>query len=365
VKRYGNLFQRICAIDNLARAHENARKGKTHYSAVKMIDADPGFYLSELRLMLLAKKFTTSPYVHFTIHEPKEREISRLPYFPDRIVHHAVMQILGPIWDRQFIRDSYAAIPGRGIHAGSYRLRQYLRRPGSEYCLKMDIKKFYPNVDHGVLMSMLERKIKCPDTLWLLEDIVRSVPGGKGLPIGNYLSQYLSNIYLDGFDHWIKETMRCPLYIRYCDDAVILAKDKKYLGWLLERIRLYLENSLRLELNRKTRIFPVGSGGVDFLGYKTFRDRALLRPGSRRRLVQKMRLIMRRWRSMRPITIVNTIMSYVGWAVHCDARGLLRKHITGNRSIMAAFTWAVGRLGLKRSPMARLGIKYRNLFETA
>jgi RNA-directed DNA polymerase len=362
MKRYGNLYQRICDADNLARAHANARKGKTHYTAVKMIDADPAFYLRELRLMLLAKKFTTSPYVHFMIHEPKERKISRLPYFPDRIVQHAIMQVLGPIWDRQFIRDSYAAVPGRGIHAGSHRLRQFLRQPKTAYCLKLDIKKFYPNINHDVLMALVERKIKCPDTLRLLENIIRSIPGGKGLPIGNYLSQYLSNIYLDGLDHWLKEKMRCRFYVRYCDDAVILADDKKYLAWLLERIRLYLENDLRLELNRKTRIFPVDSCGVDFLGYKTYRDRVLLRAGSRRRLIKRMRLIERRWRSMRSVSIINSIMSHVGWAIHCDARGLMRKHITGRPDVMAAFERAATRLGLKRSPMLRLSRKYKSVF---
>ena len=158
--------------------------------------------IQELHHQLMEGTFRTSPYDIFKIYTPKERDIYRLPYYPDRIVHHAVMNILEPIWCSIFTADTYSCIKGKGIHAAARKLKQYLREdpPGTRYCLKIDIRKYYPSIDHDILKQIIRRKIKDRRLLALLDEIIDSA---EGVPIGNYLSQYFANLYLAYFDHWI------------------------------------------------------------------------------------------------------------------------------------------------------------------
>ena len=153
------------------------------------------------------KTFQTSDYDIFKIYKPKERDIYRLPYYPDRIVHHAVMNILEPVWVSIFTADTYSCIKGKGIHSAVRSLQKALNsdNEGTEYCLKLDIRKFYPTINHDILKDIIAKKIKDKDVLWLLGNIIDSVPDKEGVPIGNYLSQYFANLYLAYFDHWIKE----------------------------------------------------------------------------------------------------------------------------------------------------------------
>ena len=154
--------------------------------------------------MLKNLTFKNSPYQVFLkkTESGKIREIYKLPYFPDRIIHHCIMQIMEPIWFPTLIRDTYSSIKGRGIHDGVNRVKKALRdETGTRYCFKMDIKKFYPSVDHNVLKRVIRKKIKDRDLLWLLDEIIDST---KGLPIGNYLSQYFGNLYLSELYHWVK-----------------------------------------------------------------------------------------------------------------------------------------------------------------
>lgn len=335
MKRYGNLFNKIVAIDNISLAHKNAKKGKSHYIEVQTVEKEPERYIQEIQDMLLNKTFTTSKYKTKIIHEPKKRIIYKLPYFPDRIIHHAVMNIIQPIWDKVFIYDLYSAIPGKGLHAGVLRLREFLKdRYNTQYCLKFDIKNFYPSVNHDVLFELVKKKIKCKDTLWLLEDVIRSPGGETNLPIGNYLSQYFGNIYLNLFDHWIKEEKGMRYYIRYCDDGVILHKSKTELRELQKEIECYLGNNLQLELNPQTQIFPIDIRGIDFLGYRCFRDYTLLRKSSARRLKHKIRVIESNRETLEPQHIVCSIMSYCGWIKFCDCYHLLQKFIIENNEIL-------------------------------
>lgn len=327
MKRYGNLFEKIIDKDNLRLAHLNARKGKTHYTDVKKVDADTDKYIDKLHAMLLNHTYRTSPYKTKEISEPKKRLIYKLPYFPDRIVHHAIMNVLQPIWDKTFIHDLYSAIPGKGLHAGSYRLRQFMKdKAGTSYCLKFDISKYYPSINHDILLGMVRRKIKCKDTLWLLEEIIRSPGGNTNVPIGNYLSQYLSNLYLSEFDHWIKEKCRIEYYIRYCDDGVILHSSKAYLKELLVEIRKYL-SSIGLTLNPKTKIIDVDRCGIDFLGYIHHRGYTLLRKSSSRNMKDKLKFIVKHSTILDPVYIVSCIMSYAGWLRHCNSFNYRCRHM--------------------------------------
>jgi len=328
MKRTGNLFQQIVDFDNVALAHHKAKLGKSHYSEVQLVESNLDYYLKQVCEMLKNKTFTTSKYITKTIYEPKERVIYKLPYYPDRIIHHAVMNIIQPIWDEVFIRDCYSAIPGKGLHAGFLRLREFLRdEPNTRYCLKFDIKKYYPSINHDILLSLVERKIKCKNTLWLLEDVIRSPGGEVNIPIGNYLSQYFANIYLNWFDHWLKEEKGIAYYVRYSDDGVILHKDKEFLQSLLYEVTDYLDTKLKLQLNHKTQIFSVDKRGVDFLGYRSFRDYTLLRKSSTKRFKRKLRFIESNSDTLEPNHIISSVMSYLGWLRYCDSYNLRRTFI--------------------------------------
>jgi len=335
MKRYGSLFQKIVDPDNIRLAHKNAKKGKSHYSEVLEVERNPEQHIREIQDMLINKTFTTAKYRTKIIHEPKTRIIYKLPYFPDRIIHHAVMNVIQHIWDKVFIYDLYSAIPGKGLHKGVLKLRHFMRDDeNTRYCLKFDIRNFYPSVNHDVLIGLVKRKIKCKDTLWLLENIIRSPGGGENIPIGNYLSQYFGNIYLNWFDHWLKEEKQMKYYIRYCDDGVILHKSKEVLNNLLEEIEIYLGENLQLKLNPKTQIFPVDTRGIDFLGYRSFRDYTLLRKSSATRFKRKIRFIERNYVKLEPQYIISSVMSCCGWIKFCDGHHLLRIHILENESIL-------------------------------
>jgi len=339
MKRVGNLFCQIVDTNNLLFAHQNARKGKTHYREVVMVDADPEYYIRQIQESLMQKIYRTSPYELKEVFEPKKRTIYKLPYYPDRIVHHAIMQVIQPIWDKVFIYDLYSAIPGKGLHSGSYRLRKFLKDVlGTQYCLKFDVSKFYPSMKHDVLLHLIQKKIKCTDTMELLEEIVRSV---DGVPIGNYLSQYFGNIYLNEFDHWIKEEKGMKYYLRYCDDGVILHSDREFLKLLMQEIREYF-SSIGLNLNPKTSVFPVDKCGVDFLGYRHYRNYTLLRKSSARRLKTRIKSVP----LMSPESVISSIMSSLGWLKHCDSHHLVKKLILDDSGLISLIASHAERLGI-------------------
>lgn len=265
-----------------------------------------------LRESLITKAFTTSNYDVFTIHEPKERIIHRLPYYPDRIVHHAVLNILEPILFETFTRDTYSCLKGRGIHRASYRLRNALKQSDTEYCLKLDIRKFYESIDHGILKNLLRRKFKDQDLLWLLDDIIDSA---QGVPIGNYLSQWFGNFYLSGLDHWLKEVKEVKHYFRYCDDLVILGGNKYKLHLLLSEIREYL-STLKLEIKGNHQVFPTSKRGIDFVGYVHFPTHVKLRKSIKKRFIKMAQ------NNPKP----ESLAAYNGWLSHCNSRNLERKY---------------------------------------
>ncbi len=347
MKREGNLFSELVSMENLCLAHKNARKGKRHYKDIQIIDSNPVFYLSKLRQKIINGDFTTSEYTSKTIYEPKERLIYKLQYDPDRLLHHLLMLLMQDPWDNMFIFDLYSAVPGKGLHAGSYRLRKFLRNVNkTKYCLKFDVTKFYPSINPEILYGIIKRTIKDPFVLDLLADIIFSAPGGMGIPIGNYLSQYFSNLYLTPFDHWLKENKRMKYYIRYCDDGVILHEDKRQLKSLKEDIEGYF-GEIELKLNPKTSIFEVDKCGVDFLGYKSYRTHTLLRKSSARRLKKRIRYIEEEYLSMSPDQILGTLGSYSGWIKHCNCYNFGKKYLHNNPKIRIAVKHAVKVGGMK------------------
>jgi len=334
-------------MDNLRQAHRDARRGKSHYDAVQRVNANEDELLRQIQESLLDRTFTTADYEVRQIHEPKERTIYILPYYPDRIVQHAVMNVIQPIWDKIFIYDTYSAIPGRGIHAALDRLDEFLAQyPGRAYCLQFDVKSYYPTMNHAILKRLVRRKIKCPGTLWLIDDVIDSIDGEVNVPIGNYLSQYFGNIYLCWVDHWLKEVKRVQHYIRYNDDGVILHTDKGILHHLWDAIAWYLESKLGMALNPKTQVYPVNKRGIDFLGYHTFRRYRLLRKRSAKKFKRKVREIKERAQQLDPQHIVSSIMSYVGWLQHADCFNLLREYVLEDKRLLTVFQRACDKLGI-------------------
>jgi len=313
-------------MENILTAHANAKRGKKHYQEVQEVEASLDTYMHQLWTMLTTKTFKTSKYFVFTKTDSgKARQIYRLPYFPDRIVHHCIMQVLEPIWKKIFINDTYSSIKGRGIHKGVKRVKKALEDiENTQYCLKLDIRKFYPSINHEILKSIVRKKIKDPDVLSLLDEIIDSA---EGVPIGNYLSQYFGNLYLTYLDHWLKETKHCKYYFRYCDDMVILHADKQHLSQLKEEIESYLSTNLNLSLKSNWQIFPVDARGIDFLGYRFFHNYTLLRKSIAIKFKQRIRYIKTHWIKLKPSEIINSVMSYYGWLGYADCHNLTKKYI--------------------------------------
>jgi RNA-directed DNA polymerase len=312
MKRVGNLYEKIISIENLNLADQIARKGKSKQYGIVVHDRNRDANIFALHQCLLNKTYRTSVYDTFKVYEPKVREVYRLPYYPDRIVHHAIMNILETIFVSVFTADTYSCIKGKGIHAAARSVKLALKdEPGTLYCLKMDIKKFYPSVDHGVLKQLLRRKIKDLDLLWLLDEIIDSAPG---LPIDNYLSQYFANFYLTYFDHWIKEQKKVKYYFRYADDLVILASSKDYLHQLFTDIEDYLQIELKLEVKGNYQVFPVNARSLDFVGYRFYHTHTLMRKSIKKNFARML--------AKRPNPL--SIASYYGWACHADCKHLLK-----------------------------------------
>lgn len=271
-----------------------------------------------LRQILLDGTYKTSEYSTFKIYEPKERLIFRLPYYPDRIVHHAIMNVVEPIWVKQFINNTYSCIKGRGIHKCMKDVRKVLdgNPEGTKYCLKLDVTKFYPSIDHDILKKVVRKKIKDKRLLDLLDSIIDSA---NGVPIGNYLSQFFANLYLSDFDHWVKEVLQVKYYFRYADDIVLLGEDKDLLRWYKQQMETYLNEKLLLQIKPNYQIFPVDTRGLDFVGYKFYHTHTKLRKSIKNSLFKCIH------NNKNSTSLWLRLSSYFGWMKYCNSKNLLRK----------------------------------------
>lgn len=323
MKRINNLFDRIVDYNNLVIAEHNARKGKTNRHAIKQFDKHRDQLLHQLQYKLINQQYNTSEYTTFTIYEPKERLIYRLPYYPDRIVHHAIMRIMEPIWVNIFIKCTYSCIKGRGIHKALKDTREALKDiDNTQYCLKLDIKKFYPSIDHDILKSIIRKKIKDNRLLNLLDEIIDSAPG---VPIGNYLSQFFANLYVTYFDHWIKEVKKIKYYFRYADDIVILHNNKTFLHELYYEIKNYLKSNLKLQLKDNWQVFKVESRGIDFVGYKMYHTHTLLRKNIKQNFCKVTNALNKT--QLNYDAYKQKVSSYLGWLKYCDSYNLSNKQL--------------------------------------
>lgn len=311
MKRTGNLYQKIISWDNLYLASKSAQKGKRNNPEIIAWNKNLVTNLWKLQEELSNFTYSVSPYHIFTIKEPKKRIISKLP-FRDRVVHHALMRQLYSTIEKSLISQTYSCLKGRGIHKCLNDIRIYLQdRKGTQYALKFDIKKFYPSINNDILKKISRQKFKDNDLLWLLDTIINSC---DGLPLGNYTSQHLANMYLNEFDHWIKQTKGIKYYVRYCDDCLILHHDKQFLYNLKYEIITFLRDSRRLELSNY-QVFPIVKRPIDMVGYvidhNNTRLRKSIKSNFKRMLVERPNLM--------------SISSYRGWMKHANCKHLEQK----------------------------------------
>lgn len=331
-KTFNGLFERIVSFDALYAAYLRARRGKRKSWPCRHFEKDLEGNLIQLQNELIWGEYRCGPYRSFYVTEPKRRKITALKYFRDRVVQHAIVWEIEPIWEARFISDSYACRVGRGTHAGANRaqkmLRECLSEHGRVYALKADISKYFASIDHDIMLQLLRKRIADRRLMAVIENIVRSYsePGkpGKGLPIGNLTSQLFANIYMDAFDQWIKCRRRERWAIRYMDDFLVIHPSKRHLQALRIDAERWLADNLELETNRKTGVFPVkhkGGHGVDFLGYHLWPDSRRLRKASLRRLKRQLKLWQRQYAAgeIGPAEIRENLHSWVNHARHGDA----------------------------------------------
>ena len=327
MKRIGYIYEKVCEIDNIKKAIWKASEQKRTRPAVKKILDNMDYYAGEIRKLLLQRAYEPSPYKTSVIHDNcagKDRVIYKPEFYPDQIIHWALMLQL----HEPFMRGMYAwncgSIPGRGVHYAAKHIKRIIRqdRKNTKYCLKMDIRKFYPSIDKEKLKASFRRLIKDDDTLNLMDKIVDS--SEEGVPIGNYTSQWFANWYLQKIDHLIKEELHIKYYIRYLDDMVLFGRNKKE----LHRVRKIIEqalNEMGLTLKGNWQVFRFDKRGLDFLGFRFFRTHTILR----KRNALKIRRKAKRAAKAQTITVhtASSLISYLGWLKHCDSANFYKKHI--------------------------------------
>lgn len=322
-------------IEAIYRAHCRARKGKTTRSSVVDVDLRPMVYVTHILNVLRDGIYVPSRFREFTVTDPKKRLVLALPYV-DRIVHQwLIEEFIKPYYLPRFIKDSYACIPGRGSHAAVKCIQGYMRDmhkvQGKYYIVKMDISKYFYNIDRDVLFKILKRVITSPQLLDLLHTIIFSDAARVGIPIGNYTSQYFANIYLNKLDQYCKHNLGVKYYVRYMDDFIILAPNKRKAKLWYQAIQRYAESYLHLKLNPKSCFYP-SSHGLDFVGYKMTHSCLRLRQRSKRKLNNII------WDYQHDYTtetdFVTSIAAWLGHAGHANAKTYIRKRLWSYRDML-------------------------------
>jgi retron-type reverse transcriptase len=304
MKRQGNLWTAVTSFENLLLAAHKAQRGKRFRENVLEFNYHLESNLIALQTQLKTGSYQPGKYRTFEIFEPKPRIIAAAPYF-DRVVHHALCQVIMPIFERSFIRDSYANRVGYGTHRALQRFTHFARH--NRYILQCDIQKYFPSIDRTILKSQLHSKIKCHETLWLIDTIIdngnhvsipaQHFPGDTlltplerpiGLPIGNLTSQVFANVYLNGFDHFVQEQLKASKYLRYVDDFTLFSNDHSFLKAARESIEQYLAN-LRLKIHPiKSQLFETKQG-ANFVGFRVLPHQIRIRSDSLRRGRKRLR----------------------------------------------------------------------------
>ena len=288
MRRIGGLFDGVVSYANLYRAYRKALLGARKNEEQARFYYNLESELVTLRRELVDETYIPGPYRYFMIHDPKEREIAIAP-FRDRVVHHAIVNVLEPIYERRFIYDSYATRKGKGTLAAIRRAQSFLQE--SRYYIKLDISKYFASIDRNTLLEILKRKLKDARLLELITRIVWNPPDeDRGLPIGNMTSQFFANVYLDPFDHFVKETLKQRHYIRYMDDFVDFTNDRESIPDLLAQMKAYLKDRLGLKVKETGVVINTPLHGLGFLGVRIFPSTIRIHRKNLSRCLRKIKL---------------------------------------------------------------------------
>lgn len=319
-----NLWPQVVDFGNLYAAWHGARCGKRYYDEVLQFYGRLEDNLLGIQRALIGGTWFPSPCREFVIREPKLRLV-QAPTFADRIVHRSLVKVIEPFFERRFIPDSFACRKNKGPHEASKRLRSFIVTASANwhrpYALKADIKSYFPNIRHGILLRQIARTLGDTNVLDLCAKIVlKNGFTDSGLPIGALTSQLFANVYLDRFDHFVKDELGIRFYVRYMDDFIIVGENKKFLQSTFTLLENFLNTELELKLNPKTSIFPI-SHGVDFSGYRHWTTHILPRKRNTCRARRDFRRIAQEYAKgkidfeyIRP-----RVASFCGQMKHCDA----------------------------------------------
>lgn len=318
MKRHGNLFDKVVSRDNIRLAICKAAKGKSARREVRYVLDNIDDVIDYIHKLLISETYKQGAYRVFERQcGAKKRVIYKSQFYPDRIVHHCIINVLEPLWIKQVVRDTYGSIPGRGIHDGVRRIKQAMRDvAGTTYCLKIDFAKFYQSIPHESMKLAIRRKIKDKRLLRLIDDNIDST---EGLALGSYTSQWFGNMMLDELDHIMKEVCRVKYYYRYCDDIVMLSDSKEKLWAYLNVVRDYAAK-YRLQIKTNYQVFPVDKRGLDFLGYRFFHGYTLVR----KRIIENFKRMIK---DDNPNP--NALSSYKGWFQYANTFRLTNKYLNG------------------------------------
>lgn len=336
MKRVGNIYQKICEPGNIREAIIKSSLGKRNKRVVKGVLGDIDHYVSEVQQMLTGKSFIPSPHETKNIWDgakKKERIICIPKYYPDQIVHWAlILQIQGVMMKGMYPYNC-GSVPGRGTGLGQKALRKWINRDykGTKYCFKMDISKYYPSVDISILKQMFRKKIKDQDCLWLIDSILDSHP--DGLPIGNYTSQWFANFFLQDMDHFVKEKLHVKYYVRYIDDLVMLGPNKRELHKARKQLFEYLA-TLHLKPKGDWQVFPINKRAIDFLGFRFFRNKTILRKRNSLRIRRRASKIAKK--ETLNYKDATAMISYWGWIKRSNSYRFYNEVIKPKVSIQQA-----------------------------
>lgn len=314
-------FEDVISLENLLESWKEFLKGKRKRKDVQEFGLSLMDNIFQLHNDLANHTYKHGPYQAFRINDPKPRQIHK-SLVRDRLLHHAVCRQFYPFFDRTFIADSFSCRLNKGTHKALNRFRQFgykVSKNNTRTCwiLKCDIKKFFENIDHEILLAILQQYIPDKNIIWLLEKVIRSFSSAfnRGLPLGNFTSQLFVNVYMNEFDQIIKHRLKAKYYVRYADDFVFFSHDKSWLEELLPRIAEFLEERLKLQIHPNKIYLKTLASGVDFLGWVHFTDHRVLRTTTKRRMLKRITS------SNKP----ETLNSYLGLIKHGNTDKLRRR----------------------------------------
>ena len=334
---YKNIFEDIISMENLLLAWDEFKKGKREKLDVQKFEFRLEDNLFQLHQDLKNKKYKHNEYFGFYIYDPKKRHIHKATV-RDRIVHHAIHRKLYPIFNPTFIFALYSSRKEKGVHRAIIKLDNMLRTVyqtcGKCFVLKCDIKKFFPTIDHKILVKIISKRIKDKNALWLIKKIIKGFESEfttqknkKGVPIGNLTSQLFVNIYMNEMDQFIKNQIKAKYYIRYADDFIIVHYDQNYLGQLKKKIEIYLREELKLLMHPKKVTIRKYYQGVDFLGYVILPKAIVLRTKTKKRIFRKLKQRVEEYKQEKidEKSLIQSLNSYLGVLSHSNSYNLEQK----------------------------------------